>query len=258
MFHLGGFAETQDAGGSAAFIAALVDDRLFTNGDRLRVPPALTQVPLVAAGIASGATIGARLRSPSLDEFTNMRIRPYNGGADEVPEPDSPPAYLDLRANPMQLVADEQLRAETDSDPTAGELEWVLLWFADGPLAPVGGQRMFTVRGIDTSALTVDIWSDAQLTLDEELPAGRYQILGARFQSTGCIAGRIINREGQQWRPGALGCDDDQDLDGPGQRFGGWGVWAEFPFEQLPNVEILTESADQDLEVFLDLVRIGG
>lgn len=257
MFHLGGFAETQDAAGALVGVAALQDDRLFTQGDNLRVPRQLPRVPLVAAGVGTGSTVGGRLRSPSIDEFTLLRIRPFNGGNDGDVEPDSPPAYLDLRMNPLPLVADEQLRAELDSDTTSAQLQWVLVWFADGPLAPVSGQRTFTVRGVDTSALTVDIWSTAQLTLDEELPAGTYQIVGARFQSTGAIAGRIVNREGQLWRPGTLGCDDDQDLDAPWQRYGGMGIWAEFPFEQTPDVEVLAASADTDLEVFLDLVRAG-
>ena len=237
-------------------VAGLQDDRLNVRGDDLRVP-VLDRVWAIAAGCPQTTTIGPRLTAPSLDEFTNLRIFPFNSGADADPEPDSPPAWLDMRNAPLQLVAGEDLRAEEDSNPTAAALSWVLLWFSDGAPTPIGNARVFSVRGVDTGALTADVWSTAVLTLDESLPKGQYDVVGARFQSATCVAGRFIFREPPIWRAGGLGCDDDQDLAMDGMRYGGWGRWGTFSSQDVPDVEILASAGDTDLAVFIDLVRTG-
>lgn len=252
--HLGGFMESIDPAGAFANLAALSDDRLFTSGDDLRVP-SLNQVLMVAAGVASGATKGARLTSPTLDALVRLIVAPYNGGNDGNVEPDSPPAVLDLTSNPLALGVDEILQAEVDSDPTAAAYQWVLLWFSDGAPTPVSGQPVFTARATGSTTLTAGAWTSVNITLDENLPPGNYQVVGLRAQSAGLVAARIVFRTGAQWRPGVLGCDADTDLDMPHARYGGLGVLGEFPFTQLPAVECLSVSADTSETVYLDLVR---
>lgn len=253
--HLGGFGETVDQGGSLANIAALADQRLFYEGDNLRVP-ALNRVVGVAAGVPSGGSLRCRITSPTLDEIIRPEVRPVNGNADADAAVSDPPAIEDLRANPLTLGVDEMLSVETDHDTTSAQFAWCLLWFADGPVTPLSGSPIFTARATGSITLTVDVWTSGAITLDENLPPGRYQLVGMRAESAGLIAARVISTTGGNWRPGVLGQVAGDDHGVPWHRFGGLGVLTEFPFTQLPNFEFLSVSADTTETLFLDLIRI--
>jgi len=253
--HLGGFAESIDAAGVAANLAALADDRLFTQGDDLRVP-SLNQVTMIAGGVSQTTTIGARLTSPTLDARNRLVVEPVSGGNDGDVEPASPIPALDFRTNPLALGVDEILQVTVDSNTSAVALQWVLLWFSDGPIQPVTGGNMFTARLTGTTTVVVDVWSSVNLTLTDNLQPGRYQIVGMRARSTTGVACRLVNREGGFWRDGCIATDDAQNI-GEQWRYGRPGVMAEFPFTQIPAVEFLCATADTAQTVLWDLVKIG-
>jgi hypothetical protein len=255
MFTLAGFAESIDAAAAWANITALTDQTLRTAGDDLYVPAGLNNILFIGAGVASGSLGIARLSSPSLRGFSRPIIAPVNGNADADAEPEIVPAYLDFRQNPIPLLAQEILNAEVNSDSSAAALQWVLCGFAAGKPEPIDG-KIIPVRATGTTTLTVDVWTYVPLTFDEDLGAGHYQVVGARFVSAGAVAGRLV-LVGNTLRPGCLACDADDDLDWPAQRSGGLGVWAEFDDCDLPNCEFLSCSADTAECVYLDLIRTG-
>ena len=113
-----------------------------------------------------------------------------------------------------------------------------------------------TVRGTNTDTLTVDTWTQGNLTLDEALPPGNYGVVGMRAQSAGLVAARVVFRTGAQYRPGVLGSDTAGDLDQNGARGGDWGLWGTFPFTQTPAIEFLSVSADSSQVVLLDLIEV--
>ena len=255
-FHLGGFLEDQDPAGAFVGMAALADDRLFTQGDNLRVP-SLNQVIMAAAGADTATASRVRLDSPTLDQLTRVEIAPLNGAAGDV-EPGTPPAIMKMLNNPLMLGVDELLTCDILSNPAAAASMWALLWFADGSPSPVTGQRIFTVRGTGATTVTAQEWSTVALTLDENLPPGNYQVVGMRAEGATAVAARIIFRGGDFWRPGCLGSDLVGDLGDEVFRGGKLGVWGEFPFTQLPALEFLCNAADTAQIVHLDLVRVGG
>lgn len=258
VFHLAGFGESLDPGAVFVNIAALADDRLFVQGDDLRVPE-LNQIILAAGGANDDTPPRIRLDSPTLDEVVRFEISPLNVATDADVEPGSPHALMKMMQSPLILGRDEILQAELDSNPAvAARLQWALLWFADGPVSPITGQRIFTARLTGTATLVADTWTDVPLTLDENLPPGDYQVVGARFESATAIAGRIIFRTGNQWRPGALASDAIADLSDEIFRFGRLGIWGEFPFTQLPSAEFFAAAGDTAEIVHLDLIRIRG
>jgi len=254
--HLAGFLESLDPAGAFVGMAALQDDKVFTQGDNLRVPE-LNNVIALAGGGENTAEPRIRLTSPTLDQFTRYEIAPLNVGAAAAVEPGSPHRLVKLFNAPLVLGIDENLRVDINSNPAAAQVQWALLWFSDGPVQPIGRGAMFTVRGTGTTTLTANAWTPSQITLDDELPPGRYQIVGMRASSAGCIAARIVNRTGSQWRAGVLGCDVIDDIEDVAFRYGNMGVLAEFPFTQLPDFEFLSVSADTAETVHLDLIRIG-
>lgn len=248
------FYESQDIAGVWANMAAIDDQHIYTEGDDLTIP-SLNQVVAIAAGIGSGGNELARLSAPSLRGVSLPIIHPVNGGADADAEPDADPKVMDLRTTPIVLVVGEQLNAQGHSDTTAAAAQWVIVWLASGPIALVTG-RIITVRGTNTDTLVADAWTNGNLTLDEDLPSGRYQLVGMRAISAGLVAARAVPRGGG-WRPGVLGCDDAQDNSHRIFRFGQMGVFFEFAHNEVPSIDFLSISADTDQEVFLDLIKVG-
>lgn len=249
MFHLAAFSESQDSGGLLVNVAAIADPSMTVSGDNIQIPDYANQ--LVGA-MAIGTTITrAQLQSPSLRRTVNYEIAPLNIGA----EPLTPPTYSYFGADPISLDVDEQLQALVAEALAGAERETVLVWLADGPVSPVGGE-IYTVRVTAAATLTAFAWTNAALVFDQVLPVGRYAIVGAKFNAAGLLAFRFLF-QGSTPRPGGVGNDTDNDYDIHGQRYGGWGVWGEFQSTTPPTVDFLSVSADASETGVLDLIKIG-
>ena len=255
--HLAAFYESQDPAGAFVDQAALLDQRLNILGDNIRVP-ALNNIIAIAGGAENTVAPRQRLYSPSIEELARYEVAELNVGSAAAIVAGDPQRMVDLRRSPLQLVTDENLRAEILSNPAAAQAQWTLVWFADGPVAPVENVREHTVRLTGATTVTAGAWSTVPLTLDDELPNGVYAIIGARFQSATCVAGRINFLGGDlAWRPGALGSVLVDDQQHPMFRHGGLGVWGTFPTTQLPQAEFLCNAGDTAEVVYLDVVRVG-
>lgn len=255
VWSLHAFYEKIDAAGALVNAAALTDPIITTSGDNLTVP-SLNQIIALIAGVASGGDGYGRLASPSLLRRTRYYVAPVNGNADADAELDDPPAFLDLRENPLPLVTSEDAQFLVESDTTTTEAQWLLMCLSDGQIEQVPQGGIFTLRATNTSTLTADAWSNQALTLQENLPAGRYAIVGARIVGADMVAARFVFRGGSGWRPGAPAVVDDDSLDIPMFRNGGMGDWGQFEHNELPSVDFLAHSATSDHDVYLDLVQV--
>lgn len=253
MHHTAAWLESVDAAAAYNDLTALADQVLTIAGDRIQIPT-LNQVVAFAAGVGSGGNGLLRFETPSRQGWSRYMVSPVNGRNDGNVEPDSPHKVVDLRANPLVLVPNERALASVHSDTTAAAIQWLLMFLAAGPITPVGG-TINTIRGTGTATLTASAWTAFAITFDETLASGRYQVLGARFQSAGCVAGRLVP-VGGGWRPGAVGTDAQEDLEHPMFRSGGLGVWMEFENENPPQAEFLSVSADTAEVVYLDVVKV--
>lgn len=253
LFHTAAFQESVDPAGAFNALTPVPDTQLTLAGDDLRVPE-LNHIVAVAGGIETAVESFLRLTSPSLRIRGLYQVEPYNTAAAVAVEPASPHRVLDLRRIPLPLTVGENLNAETDSNPVAAQIQWCVIWLAAGPVEPVSG-AIFTIRATGATALVASTWTNAAMTFVEDLPRGRYQVVGARFRSAGCVAGRLVF-PGGRWRPGALGVDAQDDLEHPMFRNGGLGVWGEFEDLEPPSVDFLSVSADAAEDVFLDLIQV--
>src|SRR3970040_2256777 len=193
------------------------DALVRTVGDRTFVPQ-LNQIVAAAAGVGSGGNGTARIESPELLNAGRHYIQGVNGFNDGNVVPENPAVVDDLRDKPLVMVVGESYLATIHSDTTAAALQWVVLWFADGPIAPVVNPH-FTTRLTGATALVSRTWTLCPMTFDENLPRGRYAIVGARAQSTTGIAARMVV-PGANNRPGVL-CVNAQDSIG----WGGLSSW---------------------------------
>ena len=239
-------------------IAAINDAHITVSGDDIQLP-SLSQIVLVCGGLSTtGDTAKAmRLTTPSMREKALFQIAPFNWiTADGVAEPLDPTRLVDMRDNPMVLVPREKLNAQESGIKLVTNASWVVVMLADGPIVPVKGP-MFTVRAVGVSAAVVDSWASSALTFDEDLPAGRYQIVGFRPVSPNIVAARLVF-VGGGWRPGAIGCDHAADVHSDIFRYGKFGVFGEFEDLEPPTVEILALVADAAAtqEYWFDLIQI--
>jgi len=247
------FYEHVDQGGAYVALNGVADQHVRVVGDDIQVPD-LAQVILVAGGVEGTTAYRARLVSPSLRERSLFQLAPLNSASATATEPSSPPAIVDLRDNPVVLVKGEQLNFEALADPATPEIQWGVVWLADGPPTPIKGP-MFTARATGSTTLSAGSWTNVALTWDEDLPRGRYQAVGLLPISAGMIAARFVF-VGGGYRPGALGNDALSDLGSEIFRYGRLGVFGEFEDNEPPTIDCLAVSADTIETFYIDLIQI--
>jgi len=246
-FTLVGWHESQDTGGALTLTAALADPHVRVVGDDIIVPDLNNIVGLYGLGLY---ITRMQILSPSLRRIFNPDIEPL----DRAGEPLSPPNFHDYSQNPLPLVKSEALNCKLAEDVAGAYWNTALAWLAAGPITPVKGE-IFTVRATGSTTLTAYAWTNGALTFTQTLPAGRYQLVGARCQSTGLIAFRFVF-PGYAWRPGAIGFDADSDLEPACFRLGRFGVWGEFDHDAPPTVDWLSRTADTSEVLHLDLIKV--
>ncbi len=256
MLHMAAFYESVDPAGAYNALTPVPDSRLQLSGDDLRVPT-LSKVYVVAAGVETAAANRARLNAPSLRTRGLFQVQPLNGAAAGAVEPASPAAAIDLRARPLELMRGENCNFEVLSDPVAAQIQWGLVLFGDA-IEPIPDGQIFTVRATDTAAapaLTAGTWTSIPLLFDDDLPVGRYAIVGMRALSAGLIAARF-SFVGGGWQPGVIGVDANADITPEYFRYAGLGKLGEFEDDEPPQIECLAVSADAAQEFWLDLIQI--
>jgi hypothetical protein len=232
-------------------LIAIADGLIPTRDNALVVPPDL---PRVLAVMFYGANLTvAKLKPASYRRFGDYWVLPYAnaiGGSGAI----SP--YLDLSqiagaGPPLILDPQEELPAYGQQGSAGAQQAYAAVLFTEAEAKPHHG-KFFTVHGTSTQTLTPNVWSTCVVTMDTGLPAGRYNLVGMRVQSAGCIFFRAVIVQ-QFHRPGGFGFQGRTSFEATGQRNGGWGVWGNFDHLSIPNVEIIATSADTAIDVFFDL-----
>lgn len=254
--HLAAFSESVLNDGTLQAITSVEDDIIFTSGDDVRVATGMDRLLGAVAfiGVQAAATRG-RIVSPSLRGFLNQEIIPLIlaevAGINQN--------ILSLFVNSViPLAVGESLGFESDGggDGATAEDVSALVWMGEGAVQPVSGD-IRTVRATTSVTTVRRAWTSATLTFSEDLPAGRYAVVGARFQDANMGAGRLIFVSGGA-RPGTVGATNEDSPDMMGARRGGWGIWGEFDINQPPSAEFLSlGGTDTDPVVYLDVMRVG-
>lgn len=227
---------------------AVADQHLTVVSGRLVVPRAL---PDIIGAYANGADLArAQLSAPSTRAFLNPELSPVDTNA----LPASPDRFIDYRFTPIKLQPDEQLELDEANAAAAANICRGAVWLAEGPVTPVAGE----VRSERfTAAITgvAETWANGPITLADALPAGQYQIVGARVFGTTLTFFRFVF-PGYQWRPGGLGFANATLVEPPEQRFGNLGVWGEFQHNAPPTLDVFCTAADAAQTGVIDLIKV--
>jgi|TARA_B110000211_G_C14063417_1_gene546632 hypothetical protein len=254
MFHLIAYYESIDPAAAATAIAAVQDPTINTTGDDVRMSAALPSIAGCTALTASAAFTSAQLRAPSLRTLNNLDIRPL---VNAVTFGD-PPQPMMFPRNVRPVVPAEDLQAFVTSTPAGGaEAHYALVWLADAALPQVNG-AMFTVGASSASTLTAGNWVNSNITFDQTLPSGSYQVVGMRAEGANLVAARLVfpGAGANSWRPGVPGCNTAADLDPEYFRFGGMGIYGTFNQDNPPTIDGLGVT-DTAQTLTLDLIKVG-
>lgn len=247
MFTLAGFSSSH-ASTAMLIVNAVADPHLTVIANRLVVPPDLSKV---VGMYANGTDIArAQVAAPSTRAFLNPEISPVDVGA----APSAIDRFLDYRFTPIELAPNEQVEVDAANAAAGANIDRAFLWLADGPIQPVSGDVRSTRI---TAAITAvaEGWTNGAITFADQLPAGRYQVVGARVISATLQAFRLVF-PGYAWRPGGVGAVNAQNVEPPEQRFGNFGVWGEFQHNAPPTLDILCSAADAAQSGVLDLIKV--
>ena len=110
--------------------------------------------------------------------------------------------------------------------------------------------------GTGTTTAVAASWTTISLTWDNQLPVGRYALVGGHFTSATGVAWRTIF-EDQMARPGGLAVDAGNERTATMFRKGGLGIWGTFDSNRMPVFEVLCSAADTAQTLLIDFVRTG-
>jgi len=255
-FSIAAWYQSIDTGAALTAINALSDQHLTTSGTDVLVP---TKTNKLVGTYALGADLTqAQFSTPSLRSKVLLDFETIETGATPT---NGNLAVNNMFSTPVQLVSGEGARMYVINDGVAASNVYGAAWFGDGSREIPEGE-IFTVKLTGSTTLTANAWTLVPLTASQQLPAGRYAIVGARFRSANAILGRLVI-SGESSRPGCVAENVATDLDGSSFgkdvalfRRGGCGVWGEFEHTYLPQAEFLASAADTAETVFLDLIQI--
>lgn len=250
MFTVIGWNEDLAAVDAYQNVLGAKDQHVKVVDDRIYVPP-LNKLVFAAA---RGELFRARLKAPSLRRLAYVHINPTEN-VTVTGDWGGPPLVMFQGNSPLPLVVGEGLEAEIyDFGAGAGVMS-VIVGLADAPLTPVHGE-IWTIRATATPTVVIDSWANAEITFEQTLPVGRYQIVGALCSGTDINAFRF-SPIGAMYRPGGVALRSTQLTGPPEFRKGGIGVWCEFDSLTPPSIDVIGETAgDQGVVIFMDLIKI--
>lgn len=246
-FHLAAFRGSVANGTTNTAIAGVNDNALAKSSTGAFFAPKGGRIRAAVAGGVNASR--ARINTPILRNVGLPYIAPLNTG---VTAP-SPPNLADY--GPMGPAPNEtdEISVESTHTDAAPQIQFALMLLQFARRDPIPGN---TIRLRFTSAITgvVGSWASGGITLDQNVPAGDYQIVGMDVFGTNLLGARLIFTGGG-WRPGVLGRNAVGSV--PHQL---WlnktlGVFGEFNNTAIPQLEIFVEAANTAQEGYLDVIK---
>ncbi len=249
MFHLAGFYGSIAASQTNIILPACQDGAFTLQNQRLIMPQRMQirRTYLMGSGITEG-----RIVVPSMRTITYPRIHPVDKSA----APANDPAIVRLDDRGPTMLQTEGLGLEITTDATAGPLTAIgLLWLYPGYREAISGQ-CYTLKATASVAGAVGVWQAGSMTLENDLPAGEYELIGADARGTNLAALRF-RFPGQPLLPGIVCEQAAGEFLTDHQRMGNMGSFGRFTNTQVPTIEVLGLGATTTQDIYLDLIKVG-
>lgn len=248
MAQIYAFTGVVNAGATNAAISALTGSAEYVQNNRLVLP---NDAFLLWAYVQGPSLTRARINSPSLRVNMLPRIYPIRRGN----LPGNAPPVADYSDYGMTLRSREEIAIETDNDLATGTERHYAIICVGAPVSSPPRGAEFWIRCTGSTTLTANAWTLVNLSFEQSIPAGRYEIVRFIPRSANGIAARVVI-PGYPERPGTLcvnAIGDEPNRFLFGNRYGSFGV---FESVALPAVEFLASAADTSQEVYFGLRRV--
>lgn len=244
MHHLLAYFESTAASQTDSDIAAVLGQTDFVSNAHQVLPDDRWLVMGHASGLG---LVQARIDVPDLRQVALLQMRPIQ----KALLPFTDPNVADWRRRPLRIRKDQEIRMLQTTDGTAGpNNNYAGLWFHDGNFS-VGEGPEYVIRATGTTTLVAGAWTQVALTYQDQLPPGKYDIVGMEVMSATGVYSRVILPGANMWRPGILCMQNESQRNywpfyGPSTGLGdvGLGSFGQFSNIYLPTVEILANAAD--------------
>ena len=205
---------------------------------------------IVAAMLGGASMDYGYIDSPSLRCVANPYLFPFNENA-TIP---TDPNFVDWSSQPVRIPPRQPFGVKAFQDSAGASDSYCILHGQRGFRPTPSGPRT-TLRGTGTTTVSANGWSQVEITWSEQLPAGRYAVIGMSYLSATALVARIISDDCIE-RPGCFGQVDETSRGPQLFRNGNLGEWCQFENDILPEIEAYCDAADTSQEVYLDLVQI--
>ena len=262
-FDIVGFYESQAAAALTA-VAGVADDVYRVSGDDIYVKARAAFLAGSLYGCITQATLKYHeFRQPSL----KVPYRFYQGA--DLNDLVVAEGFNNLFGTPLPLYPEEKLNAYVQN--ATDEVDMVVAWLSSGPakIADLENVRpTHSITGYSADDGSAGVWADITMTWDQDLPKGRYAVVGmvvGSYISTGDVFGVArLKLLDTTWRPGVIVRELEADklaLNSlyPGLLYGErWPLMPEISFahDQMPNLEMLVGATMTDQIAQLLLQKI--
>jgi len=247
-FHLAAFRGSVVNATANTAIAGVQDAILTRSASGAFFAPEQGRIIAAAAGGINATR--ARINTPVLRAVGLPYIAPLNATV-AIPSPPNIADYGEF--GPLPNVTDEVSIESTHSD-AAPQIQYGLLWFKFGMKPQTPGME-YRLRFTAAIAGVVGSWASGAIVMDQNVPAGTYQIVGMDCFGTNLLAARLIFTGGG-WRPGVMGRNTLIAVPNPLGLSGRLGVFGEFSNTAIPQLEVYVEAANAAQEGYFDVVKI--
>lgn len=206
---------------------------------------------LIAAYMSSAGLARGRIVSPSLRIVAPPQVRPIT----QLLLPPTDPNVADYRNGPIRLRGREEIAVEMTSATAGAEVHYCIMFCGDANFNVPRGVP-YVIRATGATTVVAGAWTNVQLTFDDLLPAGEYEVIGMEAQGTTVVAARLVMPLQSLLRPGTLG---QAALGGRTWRpfiDGGMGSFGRFVTTAMPSAEFLCNAADTAQTVFLKCIKV--
>jgi hypothetical protein len=245
--HVVGY-ETSASEAALTAITPIPDGVVAIQSNDIFVPKGMNNI-CAAAGMINSATATLRVQivTPSLRALVPIDVSPIANGLVFG----SLARGLWLGDMIYPLVELEPLDVFVQNG--AAVMNRAFIHLCDGVIKPVTG-RSFTVRFTTGITAVTASWVNGSLTFANTLPAGNYQVIGARCWSANGVYARFFFK-GSAWRPGMPMANTEDNNEWSYFRWGNYGVWDQFNNVTPPSLDVMgiTDTAQAG---YLDLIKV--
>ena len=253
--HMSGWYESLDPSGADTPLEAMMDERMFTQGDNIRTDELLEIMGLgVCIGTAASTAANSYLYTPTIDTLGRNYLSPLNVSTAAAVNANQV-RFASYERRPLRVADDELMRLYINALPGAAAVQAGFIIFTDGRMMQIPSGRHITWRGTFVAPAASGVWSPVNVTWQTELLPGEYGVIGMQVVAPTTLAARLNTRRTPLWFPGVMVQPAFDTLPAMYQMPGKMGVWTNFHFTQPPTLEVcaVTPAAGA---VYLDIVQL--